>query len=114
MPGAQRAAVYCLDQTLIQPSPQVMEGRGVMLVTAVGPHSQQGRILQLLTQRENEAGFLTKSFRKMRDRLLGRKKEEDEESGEGKGEGEVKEDDKVGVTVTVNSTPEKVALVPLI
>ncbi len=59
-----------------------MEGRGVMLVTAVGPHSQQGRIFQLMIQRENEAGFFTKCFRKMRDRLLERKKEEDEESGE--------------------------------
>ena len=36
---------------------QVMEGRGKMLVTAVGPNSQQGIIFQLMIQREEEAGI---------------------------------------------------------
>lgn len=35
---------------------QVMEGGGTMLVTAVGPYSQQGMIFQLMTNREDEAG----------------------------------------------------------
>lgn len=36
---------------------QVMEGGGTMLVTAVGPYSQQGIIFQLMTNREDEAGL---------------------------------------------------------
>lgn len=35
---------------------QVMEGGGTMLVTAVGPYSQQGLIFQLMTNHEDEAG----------------------------------------------------------
>ena len=35
---------------------QVMEGGGTMIVTAVGPYSQQGIIFQLMTDREDEAG----------------------------------------------------------
>lgn len=42
---------------------QVMEGGGTMLVTAVGPYSQQGIIFQLMTNREDEAGkFRIDSF----------------------------------------------------
>ncbi len=35
---------------------QVMEGEGTMLVTAVGPYSQQGIIFKLMINREDEAG----------------------------------------------------------
>ncbi len=35
---------------------QVMEGGGTMLVTAVGPYSQQGIIFKLMVNREDEAG----------------------------------------------------------
>ena len=35
---------------------QVMEGGGTMLVTAVGPHSQQGIIYTLLNQTAEEEG----------------------------------------------------------
>ncbi len=42
---------------------QVMEGGGRMVVTAVGPNSQQGIIFQLLTKREDDAGFIEKFFR---------------------------------------------------
>ena len=35
---------------------QVMEGGGTMLVTAVGPHSQQGIIFTLLNQKSDEEG----------------------------------------------------------
>ena len=35
---------------------QVMEGGGTMLVTAVGPHSQQGMIFTLLNQRAEDEG----------------------------------------------------------
>ena len=35
---------------------QVMEGGGTMLVTAVGPHSQQGIIFTLLNQKSEEEG----------------------------------------------------------
>lgn len=45
------------------PCVQVMEGGGRMVVTAVGPNSQQGIIFQLLTQREDDAGFIEKFFR---------------------------------------------------
>lgn len=36
---------------------QVMEGGGTMLVTAVGPYSQQGIIFKLMTNREDDAGM---------------------------------------------------------
>lgn len=36
---------------------QVMEGGGTMLVTAVGPYSQQGIIFQLMTNRDDQAGL---------------------------------------------------------
>ena len=35
---------------------QVMEGGGTMLVTAVGPYSQQGLIFQLMTNKEDQSG----------------------------------------------------------
>ena len=35
---------------------QVMEGGGTMLVTAVGPHSQQGIIFTLLNQATEDEG----------------------------------------------------------
>ena len=35
---------------------QVMEGRGTMLVTAVGPYSQQGIIFTLMTNKDDQAG----------------------------------------------------------
>lgn len=41
-----------------------MEGGGRMLVTAVGPYSQQGIIFQLLTSRDEEdVGFIERFFR---------------------------------------------------
>lgn len=84
---------------------QVMEGGGTMLVTAVGPYSQQGIIFQLMTNREDEAGvyvcvcggcmsmyvpmyvcmlymyvgFIVKGLRRLRDKLCGRCKKEKEE-----------------------------------
>ena len=35
---------------------QVMEGGGRMVVTAVGPNSQQGLIFALLTERDEDVG----------------------------------------------------------
>ena len=46
---------------------QVMEGGGTMLVTAVGPYSQQGIIFKLMINREDEAGW----FVRARDDLYG-------------------------------------------
>ena len=74
-----------------------MEGRGVMLVTAVGPSSQQGMIFELMSQQEEEVGFITQCFRNVRDRILGRENGNDIESGEGRNE----EDDKKDIQVTV-------------
>lgn len=51
---------------------QVMEGGGSMLVTGVGPYSQQGQIFQLLSQRsEEDAGFITLALRKLKRRCCG-------------------------------------------
>ena len=44
-----------IDPTLLAGT-QVMEGGGTMLVTAVGPYSQQGLIFKLMLNREDEAG----------------------------------------------------------
>jgi magnesium-transporting ATPase (P-type) len=44
-----------------------MEGRGTMLVTAVGPNSQQGRIFALMRGIEEESG--QPSFKNQFDRF---------------------------------------------
>ncbi len=57
-----------------------MEGGGRMVVTAVGPNSQQGIIFQLLTQREDDAGFIEKFFRDTIFKCCRRQKPDEEES----------------------------------
>ena len=91
------------------PPSQVMEGRGVMLVTAVGPSSQQGMIFELMSQQEEEVGFITQCFRNVRDRISGRVYGTDIESGEGRSE----EDDKKDIQVTVGPCVFFVSLLTL-
>lgn len=59
---------------------QVMEGSGRMLVTAVGPYSQQGIIFTLMSkQAEEDSGFLSSTFRKLRGKCCPKKRPTDEE-----------------------------------
>jgi magnesium-transporting ATPase (P-type) len=75
---------------------QVMEGRGTMLVTAVGPNSQQGRIFALMRGIEEESGFITEALKKLRGKMFKSAEEPvDPEPGAGRPgvEGQVKADE---------------------
>ena len=84
---------------------QVMEGGGRMVVTAVGPNSQQGIIFQLLTKREDDAGFIEKFFRDRVCKKCIKKPVDDEEANQLPALGS--SDDKIGSPDDKSGSPDR-------
>ena len=93
---------------------QVMEGGGRMVVTAVGPNSQQGIIFQLLTKRVDDAGFIEKFFRDRVFKKCLKKPVDDEEANQVQTPGPPDEKSKEAEAGEMNEEDEMPPLPPLV